>query len=338
MAILAIESTCDETGASVAQKTRQGVEILSNSVASSATIHQKYGGVVPEVAAREQVKSIIPVIEESLSEAKIQPHDLEAIAVTVGPGLIGSLLIGVETAKTLSLAWNRPLLGVNHMVAHLFANWIVEDEAQLVPEFPTVALIVSGGHTDLLLLKNLHEWIWLGGTRDDAAGECMDKCARILGLPYPGGPNIQASADTVTLKDKKIVLPRPLIHETGYDFSFSGLKTATSKLVQECPTSDFTAQIALELNQAIVDVLVSKTRLAILEFAPKSVVLAGGVSANKLLREKLKQELEKLGVSLFVPRLKYCTDNAAMVAAAALMRPQEVNPLEVSPIPGLEVI
>lgn len=338
MAILAIESTCDETGAAVAVRSGNGVKILSNTVASSAEIHQKYGGVVPEVAAREQVKSIIPVISEAILQANIDPKDLEAIAVTVGPGLVGSLLIGIETAKTLALIWDKPLLSVNHMVGHLFANWIVDQDSQSVPQFPALALIVSGGHTDLVLMKGLKDWEWLGGTRDDAAGECMDKCARILGLGYPGGPNIQKAAEEVVDKDQTIKLPRPLIHEVGFDFSFSGLKTATANLVREKSDPTLVPQIALELNQAITDVLIHKIKAAIEEFSPKSVLIAGGVSANKLLRETLQKVTEKAGLPLFVPQFKYCTDNAAMIAAAALMRPREIDPLDISPVPGLEVI
>ncbi len=335
--LLAIESTLDETGAAVVKREGKGVKILSNTLASSAEIHQKYGGVVPEVAAREQIKSIIPVINEALSLAQAKPKDLEAIGVTVGPGMVGSLLIGLETAKTLALVWDKPLLGVNHLVAHLFANWIIEKN-QAVPQFPAVALVVSGGHTDLVLMKSLSGWVWLGGTRDDAAGECLDKCARILGLGYPGGPQIQKAASQASGKHPQIKLPRPLIHDPGYDFSFSGLKTATLHLAEHFPGPQFVPQIAAEVNQAVVDVLVAKVKLAIYEFSPRSILIAGGVSANNLLRETLKAEIEKLNLPLFVPELKYCTDNAAMIGAAALMRPEPVDPLKATPIPGLEVI
>ena len=214
---MAIESTCDETAAAVVENFGDGVRVIKNIVASSMEMHQKYGGIVPEVAAREQIRSIIPVIIEALVDTEV-----DAVAVSYGPGLMGSLLIGVETAKVLAWSWKKPLLRVNHMTAHVLANWIGENN---VPELPAVGLVVSGGHTDLILLESLTKWTWIGGTRDDAAGEVYDKAARILGLPYPGGPEMDKAASKITEeewnKNKNVFkLPRPLIHDPRLDMSF----------------------------------------------------------------------------------------------------------------------
>ena len=195
MKILAIESTCDETAAAVVENCGAGVKVVSNVVASSVLMHQKYGGIVPEVAAREQIKSIVPVITEAVGEEK---ETIQSIAVSYGPGLMGSLLVGVESAKTLAWAWKKPLLQVNHMAAHVFANWIMDEASKEVPQFPAVGLVVSGGHTDLVFMKDAKNWEWIGGTRDDAVGEAFDKAARLLGLPYPGGPEISKAVERVT--------------------------------------------------------------------------------------------------------------------------------------------
>ncbi|HYK09066.1 MAG TPA: hypothetical protein VEW42_06245, partial [Candidatus Eisenbacteria bacterium] len=258
MRILAIETSCDETGAAVVESNGNEVKILSNVVATSLAIHSKTGGIIPEAAAREQVKYIIPVINEALEKAGItfgstskpKPHPnpllpgegdqgknlmVDAIAVTYGPGLIGSLLVGVETAKALSFLWDKPLIPINHLFGHIYANWLTQphpnpllkgegDQGGEIPRFPLVALIVSGGHTDLVLMKSHTDITWLGGTRDDAAGECFDKSGRLLGLPYPAGPEIEQKAKLGN--PKAYHFPRPLLHEKNYDFSFSGLKTA----------------------------------------------------------------------------------------------------------------
>ena len=195
MKVLAIESTCDETAAAVVETCGAGVRVVTNVVASSAEIHQKYGGIVPEVAAREQIKSVMPVVKEAVSDGQ---ENIQAVAVSYGPGLMGSLLVGVESTKALVWAWQKPLLEVNHMAAHVFANWIVSDPNQEVPQMPAIGLVVSGGHTDLILMKTLKDWRWIGGTRDDAVGEAFDKSARLLGLPYPGGPEIQKATEKVT--------------------------------------------------------------------------------------------------------------------------------------------
>ena len=307
MIILGIETSCDETAAAVV---KDGTEVLSNVVASSAELHQKTGGIIPEAAAREQLRYIIPVVEEAI---KKNHQDIEAIAVTVGPGLIGSLLVGVETAKTLAYTWQKPLIPINHLQAHLYANWLKEGEE---PKFPAIGLVVSGGHTDLVLMKNHQQIKWLGGTRDDAAGECFDKCSRLLGLGYPGGPALAAEAAKWKIENGKwrIKLPRPMINENNFDFSFSGLKTAVLSEVkkQKKPNLPF---FAYEIQEAITDVLVAKTKKAVEKYDVKSVILAGGVTANPRLREKFK--LSIINSQLFIPAPALCTDNATFVAACA---------------------
>jgi len=342
MKVLAIESTCDETAASVVENCGEGVRVVENVVASSALIHQKYGGVVPEVAAREQIKSVIPVIKEAMRENK---EGVRAVAVSYGPGLMGSLLIGVETAKTLAWAWERPLLGVNHMAAHIFANWLVEEKNQEVPSFPVIGLVVSGGHTDIVLMKTVKDWLWVGGTRDDAVGEAFDKTARLLGLPYPGGPEIQKAAERVDEEmknkyEKKLRLPRPMIGEDSLEMSFSGLKAAVAKKVDEVEelNDEVRGVLAWQFTEAVVDILVNKIKKAIERYQSKSVLMAGGVAANKQLREKLRETVEGQNLKFFCPALKYCGDNAAMVGAAAVMAPNEVRTETLKPDPGLATV
>ncbi len=341
MAILAIESTCDETGAAVTKRSGLGVEVLSNIVASSSQMHEKYGGIVPEVAAREQIMSIIPVISVALENAGIAKEELEAVAVAQGPGLVGSLLIGVETAKTLAYFWNKPLIGVNHMAGHVLANWILNEQRKEVPTLPAIGLVVSGGHTDLILVKSLNEWEWLGGTRDDAAGECFDKAARILGLGYPGGPAIEIAAEKVREEKQIFKLPRPLLYEDTYDMSFSGLKAALSREVDrlEGKVSEKEAKLlARELSDAVVEVLATKTMKAAKELNLKSVLLAGGVAASKRLREEIQRQCDKNGIKLFMPEFKYCTDNGAMIGTAAILRPNAMEILSLRPEPGMETV
>lgn len=342
MKVLAIESTCDETAAAVVESCATGVKVISNVVASSVLMHQKYGGIVPEVAAREQIKSIIPVITEAVGEKK---DDIDGIAVSFGPGLMGSLLVGVESAKALAWAWKKPLYKVNHMAAHVFANWLTEGG---VPELPAVGLVVSGGHTDLILMKNTKDWEWIGGTRDDAAGETFDKAARLLGLPYPGGPEIDKAAQRAVEKNsqfsnsnlQKFKLPRPLINEDNLDMSFSGLKAALARIVAELGKIDEETRdlLALEFSEAVCEILIKKTMKAVEMYKPKSVLLAGGVAANKKLREGLKLAVEKTGTKFFCPELKYCGDNAAMVGAAAIIAPHEVKPVELRPDPSVATV
>lgn len=329
MKILGIETSCDETAAAVVE---DGTKILSSVVASSLEMHQKTGGIIPEVAAREQIKCIIPVIEESIKSAKSIKgiKDIDAIAVTYGPGLIGSLLVGIETAKTLSDVWNVPIIPVNHLVGHLYANWLQTNNPQptthnSVPEFPAIALVVSGGHTDLVLMKNHGQIEWLGGTRDDAAGECFDKAARLLELGYPGGPAISAAAQLATSNQQPATkLPRPMISDDNLDFSFSGLKTAVLREVMNLKANQqynnlATYQLAHELQEAICEVLVTKTLKAVKKYQVKSLLLAGGVSANSRLRELFQSAISHTPstIKLFIPEFKLCTDNAAYIASAA---------------------
>jgi len=318
------------------------VRVVQNVVASSVLMHQKYGGIVPEVAAREQILSIIPVITEAVGEEK---ESIQAVAVSYGPGLMGSLLVGVESAKTLAWAWKKPLMKVNHMAAHIFANWIVEDSSGEVPVFPAVSLVVSGGHTDIVLMKDAKNWEWIGGTRDDAVGEAFDKAARLLGLPYPGGPEISKAVDRVTeeMKERfgsKFKLPRPLLNEDNLDMSFSGLKAAISKIVSGLGEIDDETRdmLAWEFSEAVIEVLIKKTMKAVEMYMPKSVLMAGGVAANKQLRESLRIEVEKHDIKFFCPELKYCGDNAAMVGAVAILAPDEVKPVDLKPDPSVATV
>lgn len=313
MIILGIETSCDETAAAIV---KNGKEVLSSVIASSQEIHVSTGGIIPEQAARQQIISIVPVIEKALKKAKLTKNDIDAIAVTNGPGLIGSLLVGVETAKTLSFLWKKPIIPVNHLVGHIYANFVGQKKK---PAFPILSLIVSGGHTDFVLIKKHGEITWLGGTRDDAAGEAFDKSARLLGLPYPGGPAISKEAEDVK-KSNLSKYPRPLIKEDSLDFSFSGLKTSVLRSVKNKKlTKEERKQNSAEVQEAITDVLVSKSIKAIKKYEPKSFLLSGGVAANTRLREKLKEEVKnnKLTVELFIPKPILCTDNAVMIASAA---------------------
>src|SRR3989344_4992751 len=356
MTVLAIESTCDETGAAVAVGFGEpmAVKILSDVKASSAEIHAKYGGVIPEIAAREQVAAIVPVVETAIQKSGIRIQELDAIAVTEGPGLIGSLLIGVETTKALATAWKKPLIAVNHMAAHVFANWIPPSQKATegrvrhwqAPGLPAIALIVSGGHTDLMYLESLTRWQWVGGTRDDAAGEAFDKAARAMGFPYPGGPAISRLAAQITndelLISNKFRLPRPMIHEANLEMSFSGLKTALLQVMEQNKVKlteepGLVNSLAREFNQAVADVLIKKTMKAVEQYQPKSILLAGGVAANVTLREGLAGAVKEASKEFFCPDLRYCTDNAAMIAACALLRPNYVDPLRLRPNTGLEI-
>lgn len=310
MTILGIETSCDETAASVVE---DGRKILSHVLATSAGMHAKTGGIIPEVAAREQVKAIIPVIEEALREGcrwKVGSGSppIDAIAVTVGgPGLIGPLLVGVETAKTLAFVWGKSIVPVTHMLAHVYANWLGDNP---LPKFPAIVLTVSGGHSDLILMENHGKFRWLGGTRDDTSGEAFDKIARYLGLGFPGGPQIQKLASLGN--PNKIPLPQPMIDSQNFDFSFSGLKTAVVRETQKAPANK--ADVAASFQKALCEVLVNKTVRAAREFKVKSILLAGGVAANEELRKLLK---EKSPVDTFIPPVNLCTDNGAFIASYA---------------------
>ena len=312
--ILGIETSCDETAAAVVE---DGGKILSNVVASQIAVHAPYGGVFPEIASREHVAKIIPVIAEAMQTAGIAFADLSAIAVTHGPGLAGSLLVGVNTAKAIAFANAVPLIGVNHLEGHIYACWldIVETPRRGVftkDPFPLVALLVSGGHSELVLMRDHGDYQRLGRTLDDAAGEAFDKVARLLGLSYPGGPAIQKAAETGNPDAFK--LPRAWLRGT-YDFSFSGLKTSVLHLVQSFGDQPLpVADIAASFQMAIADVLVEKTVRAADEFGAKHIVLAGGVSANAVLRKTM---LERAEIPVIIPPIKLCMDNGAMIAAAA---------------------
>ncbi len=326
--ILAIETSCDETAAAVVE---DGRLILSNVVASQVDVHAAYGGVVPEVASRQHLVHGVPVLERALTEARLDWPDLSAIAVTNGPGLAGSLLVGVNLAKGLALAKDLPLLGVNHLEGHIYANWL---EPDFEPHFPILCLLVSGSHSDLLLMEGHGAYRLLGRTRDDATGEAFDKAARILGLGYPGGPAIEkASAGG---NPRKIPFPRAWLRGS-LDFSFSGMKTALLRLAQGFEASGQAvpvADLAAAFQEAIVDVLVEKTLRASERFPTRQVVLGGGVAANLLLRERLR---EHCGVPLFHARPSLCTDNAAMIGAAAYHRfvAGERSSLDLDIYPGL---
>jgi len=325
MTILGIETSCDETSAAIVkgESLKDKVKLISNVIASSLSLHSKTGGIIPEVAAREQVRYIIPVVKKAILPLEVHKDLVDAIAVTVGPGLIGSLLVGIETAKTLAFLWNKPIIPVNHLIGHIYANWI--ENAGI--EFPALSLIVSGGHTDLVLLKEHGKIRWLGGTRDDAAGEAFDKIGRLLGLSYPAGSQIEKLADEVSNDIYKF--PRPLIDSNDFDFSFSGLKTAALREVQKLQTlgEEDVKNISYSLQQAIFDVLIKKTFTAAEKFNVKSILLGGGVAANQTLRKRFKLEIEnlKLEIPFFVPEKRLCTDNAAMIAAAAFYNYKESN-------------
>jgi len=315
MIILGLESSCDETAAAVLKTDGRSFTLLANIVSSQIAIHKKYGGVVPEVAARNHIKNIIPVIDECLAAAKIKPQKIDRLAVTVGPGLITSLMVGAETAKNLAYAWHKPICGINHMRAHLYANWLENPKLK----FPAVCLIVSGGHTELILLKNQKSLKKIGQTVDDAAGEAFDKVAQLLNLGYPGGPVVSKWA--LNGNPKAFNFARPMLHSKDYNFSFSGLKTSVLYTVKKLPSlkansAKLKADICASFQQAVVDVLVHKTIKAALDFNAQTVMLSGGVAANQLLRDTCKLKAESSRLNFNMPQIKNCTDNGAMIAAA----------------------
>jgi len=327
MRILGIETSCDETGAAVIE---DGTKLFTNVTATSSDLHRKTGGIVPEVAAREQIRCIISVIDEALGK---RGEGIDAIAVTVGPGLIGSLLVGVETARTLSLLWQKPLVSINHLVGHIYANWL-EKPPEDWPKFPAICLIVSGGHTELILMEDHKKMMWLGGTRDDAAGEAFDKVARLLGLGYPGGPEIQKAAEGGN--PQAVSLPRPMINTPDFDFSFSGLKTAVVNKLKLEVGRWAVEDVAASFQKAVADVLVTKTIKAAQKYRVKSVLLAGGVAANTCLREKFRICAGN-SFNIFIPPVSVCTDNAAPIASAAFFNYKVVSWKETKVAPGLSL-
>ena len=369
MIILGIETSCDETAAAVVQKHKDRITILSNIVASSASLQEKFGGIIPEQAAREQIKSIIPVIEEALEQAfpgKRLPRPfgtrndelgIDAIAVTYGPGLIGSLLVGVETAKTLAKVWDKPLIPINHLLGHFYANLIQEDvssikyhvssienkkihntkyKIQNTPQFPCLGLLVSGGHTDLVLFTDHGKYKYLGGTRDDAAGECFDKCARLLGLPYPGGPEISKLA--AKGDHSKFKLPIPMTGSKDFDFSYSGLKTAVANMINyKRLTINDKQDLAASIEETIVISLIEKIIKAVKKYNIDQIMIAGGVAANQKLVSRLKTISHKLKTILHVPPPNLCTDNGAMIASAGFFTNPIQNPFILQADPNLSL-
>lgn len=384
MRILAIESSCDETSAAVLEKNGDEIVVLSNITATSLEMHAATGGIIPENAARMQVKYILPVIVEALNKSKgmnggwktareILKDDIDAIAVTYGPGLIGSLIVGVETVKTLAYVFDKPIIPVNHLLAHIYANFLSVNPKKLnlkpsaldiTKPFPFIGLIVSGGHTDLLLFKKHGDYEWLGGTRDDAAGEAFDKTGRILGLPYPAGPEIERRANLVTKTD--IRFKSPIIGEDNFDFSFSGLKTEVSRYIESAgvasggglPSSarnlsetngedigrgrsddrtPLVNQICYATQKAIIDVLVKKTLKAAERYNCSTILVGGGVSANQTLRKEFELQTAKykLQTNIVFPEKKYSTDNGAMIGAYALLNQAPVTWKEVNANPEL---
>ena len=354
MKVLGIESSCDETAAAIVEN---GTRLLSNVVHSQIDIHAQYGGVVPEVAARSHIEMINPVITQALSDAQCTWHDIDAIAVTYAPGLVGSLLVGTLAARTLALTHKKPLYPVHHVEAHVYANFITEQHETLnltlptsQPRFPMLALIVSGGHSQLVLFRDHGDYELLGQTQDDAVGEAFDKVAKVLGLPYPGGPSIAKAA--LAGDPHRYTLPKAKVHG-AYDFSFSGLKTAVLRAVQREVGKDFSFpshelpglvndelrhNMAASFQYTAIRTLVQKTKLAYDALSPASVVIAGGVAANQELRRQLA---EALPTPIEYAPIQLCTDNAAMIAALGYYRAQidaPVDPLDVEVQPSLSML
>jgi len=358
MKILAIETSCDETAAAIVEN---GTEVISSTVATSHEMHEKYGGIVPEVAARAQVEYIIPVIEETLKKAHADYTAVDALAVTIGPGLIGSLLVGIETAKTIAFVTKKPIIPVNHVLAHMYANFVT---THVIPasklesisintgsrnrsgmtkkiQYPAISLVVSGGHTELYLMESHKKLRWLGGTIDDAAGECFDKAARLLGFGHGGGLAIQKHAKNNSVH---VRLPRPMLDKKNvYNFSFSGLKTAILREVARLKdtqqyNNNTIEQVSYEAQEAITDVLVKKTIRAAVTHNAKSILLSGGVAANLRLREKFSSAIQpSTHLAIYSPPIELCTDNAVSIASYAFFRGKQVPWQNVTAVPDLSV-
>ena len=330
--ILGIESSCDETAAAVV---KNGREVLSNIISSQIVIHRKFGGVVPEIASRKHIENVMPVIDAALQEAKVSLEDIDAVAVTYGPGLVGALLVGLSAAKSLAWASNKPLIGVNHLEGHVFANFLADPEL----EPPFMALVVSGGHTALLKVTGYNSFELLGQTRDDAAGEAFDKIARIMGLPYPGGPEIEKLA----LEGNPLAINFPVAKlDAPYEFSFSGVKSAVINYVhnqQQAKREINRADVAASFQHAVVDALVQKAVHALQETGLKKIVLAGGVSANKTLQNTLADAVAKVGAQLVHPTPILCTDNAVMIGCRGYFMYQAGmrSPLDLNAVPSLKL-
>lgn len=309
---MAIETSCDETSVAIIEN---GTIIHSNIVSSQIETHQKFGGVVPEVASRKHVEMITWIIEEALKVAELELTDLSAIAVTQGPGLVGALLVGIIAAKSLSLALDIPLIGVHHIAGHIYANQLIYPF-----EYPLISLVVSGGHTEIVYMEAPGCFQIIGKTRDDAAGEAYDKVARALGLPYPGGPYLDRLAQEA---EESIALPRAWLESDSYDFSFSGLKSAVLSVINQAKMKGLTlnpAHVARGFQESVIEVVVEKALRAVKEYGAKQLLLAGGVAANQGLRERLTSRCAEIGIPLLTPPLNLCTDNAAMIGAAAFLK------------------
>ena len=347
MLILGLETSCDETGVAL-YDTELG--LLSHALFSQVDIHVEYGGVVPELASRDHVRKTLPLVDQVLEEAGIIAQDIDGVAYTAGPGLAGALMVGATLARSLAWGWGVPALGIHHMEGHLLAPMLEAD----VPQFPFVALLVSGGHTQLVRVDGIGRYRLLGESLDDAAGEAFDKVAKMLGLPYPGGPHIARMAQNGNTQ--RFDFPRPMVNRPGLDFSFSGLKTYTLNTIADCRlNAELSEQdrcdIACAFEEAVVATLVIKCRRALRQEALKTLVIAGGVSANTRLRSALEQALAKEGARVFYPAPMFCTDNGAMIAYAGAQRMQaglvddantRVRPRwpmeELPPLPGVEVV
>lgn len=316
--VLAIESSCDETAVALYDSTER--QLLSHLVYSQTDIHAPYGGVVPELASRDHIRKLLPLVRQALTEAAVEPQQLAGIVYTKGPGLVGALMVGATVARSLAYAWGVPSLGVHHLEAHLLAVMLEER----VPEYPFLSLLVSGGHSLLAQVKGLGQYEILGETVDDAAGEAFDKTAKRLGLPYPGGPELAKLARQGDVS--RFEFPRPMLHQPNCDFSFSGLKTHSAQCWVNNQSGDaradeqLAADIAACFQEAVVDVLLRKTQRALAQTGDSRLVVAGGVSANQRLRQRFADELSAEGVEVFYPKLEFCTDNAAMVAVVGALR------------------
>lgn len=305
--ILAIESSCDETSIAIV---KNGVEVITNIVSSQINVHELFGGVVPEIASRMHIENITIVLDQALKTSGMSMDDIDAIAVTYGPGLIGSLLVGLQAAKTLSFIYNKPLVPVHHIAGHIYANNIGK-----AMNFPLISLVVSGGHTELVLMKENYSFEYIGGTLDDAIGECYDKVARVIGLAYPGGPKLDALAHTGI---DSYNLPLPL-DDDSYNFSFSGLKSSVINLKhneEQRGNKINDANLAASFQNRVIKILTKKTMKALKKYNVDNLIIAGGVSANKGLRDEFKKLCDENNINLSIPDLKYCTDNAAMIGAA----------------------
>ncbi|WLS79537.1 tRNA (adenosine(37)-N6)-threonylcarbamoyltransferase complex transferase subunit TsaD [Erwinia pyri] len=312
MRVLGIETSCDETGIAIYD---EAAGLLANQLYSQVKLHADYGGVVPELASRDHVRKTVPLIQAALQEAGLQAQDIDAVAYTAGPGLVGALLVGATIGRSLAFAWDVPAIPVHHMEGHLLAPMLEENP----PEFPFVALLVSGGHTQLISVTGIGEYTLLGESVDDAAGEAFDKTAKLLGLDYPGGPLLSKMAQAGT--EKRFVFPRPMTDRPGLDFSFSGLKTFAANTIRENSDDAQTrADIARAFEDAVVDTLAIKCKRALEQTGFKRLVIAGGVSANRTLRSKMAEVMKARGGEVFYARPEFCTDNGAMIAYAGLVR------------------